>query len=74
MTERGCGEEAGEQTSDLMDKKRVRRRGARGKLAKDSDARTGSKRLDVNATRVEGKLLHLIRGGLPERDRNQQKP
>jgi hypothetical protein len=64
---RECGEEAGEQNSDLMDKNRVRRRGVRGKLASDSDARKGSKQLHVNAARIEGKLSHLIRGGLSQR-------
>jgi len=58
------GEEAGEQTLDLMDKNRVTRHRARGKLASDSDARKGPKRLYVNAAGLGGKLSHLIRGGL----------
>ena len=62
MSERG--EEAGEQSLDLMDKNCVRRRGAMGELASDSKARKGSKRPYVNAARIRGKLSHLIRGGL----------
>ncbi len=62
MSERG--EEAGEQSLDSMDKNCVRRRGAPGELAQDSEARKGSKRPYVNAARVRGKLWHLIRGGL----------
>ena len=62
MSERG--EEAGEQSLDLMDKNCVRRRGAPGELASDSKAPKGSKRPYVNAARVRGKLSHLIRGGL----------
>ena len=58
------GEEAGEQTLDLTDRNCVRRRVARGELAKDSEARKGPKRPHVNAARVRGKLLHLIRGDL----------
>ena len=42
-----------------MDKNRVRRREVPGKLAKDSDAPTGSKWLHVNAARTEGKLSSL---------------
>lgn len=64
---RVCGEEAGGQNSDLMDKNRVRRREVRGELASDSNAQKGSKQLHVNAARVEGKLSYLIRGGLPQR-------
>ena len=62
MSERG--EEAGEQNLDSMDKNCVRRRGALGELAADSEAQKGSKRLYVNAARVRGKLSYLIRGGL----------
>jgi hypothetical protein len=47
-----------------MDKNCVRRRGAPGELAIDSEAQKGSKRLYVNAARVRGKLSYLIRGGL----------
>jgi hypothetical protein len=65
MIVRLCGEEAGEQNPDLMDKNRVKRHEARGKLATDSDARKGPKRLDVNAAGIGGKTSHLIRGGLP---------
>ncbi len=61
------GEEAGEQNLDLMDKNRVKRHGALGKLARDSEAQKGSKRLDVNAAGVRGKSWHLIRGGLSKR-------
>ena len=60
------GEEAGEQNLDLTDKNCVRRRGARGKLARDSEARKGPKRLHVNAARVRGKLSYLIRGDLSD--------
>ena len=59
------GEEAGEQDLDLTDRNCVRRRGARGELAQDSEARTGPKRPPVNAARIRGKLSHLIRGDLP---------
>ena len=62
MSERG--EEAGGQNLDLMNKNRVKRHGAPGELARDSEAQTGSKRLDVNAAGVRGKSLHLIRGDL----------
>ena len=58
------GEEAGEQNLDLTDRNWVGRRGARGELAADSEARKGPKRPRVNAARVRGKLSHLIRGGL----------
>ena len=66
------GEEAGEQNTsaslsaglDLMDKNRVKRRGAPGELAKGSKAQRGSKRLDVNAAGFSGKSWHLIRGDL----------
>ena len=69
------GEEAGEQKPDLMDKNRIRRRGARGKLARDSDARKGPKRLHVNAAGIGRKLSYLIRGGLPFFfGRSQQRP
>ena len=61
------GEEAGEQNLDLMDKNRVKRHGAPGKLARDSEAQKGSKRLDVNAAGVRGKSWYLIRGGLSKR-------
>ena len=47
-----------------MNKNCVRRRGAPGELAKDSEAQKGSKRLYVNAARIRGKLSYLIRGGL----------
>lgn len=67
---RGCGEEAGEQTSDLMDKNRVKRREASGELASDSDAQEGSKRLDVNAARVEGKLSFLSGEVSPEGEKS----
>lgn len=49
-----------------MNKNRVERHGAPGKLAKDSKAQAGSKRLNANAARVRGKLSNLNRGGLPE--------
>ena len=52
------------QNLDWMDKNCVRRRGAPGELAIDSEARKGSKRLYVNAARIRGKLSYLIRGGL----------
>jgi hypothetical protein len=68
------GEEAGEQNLDLMDKNRVQRHGALGKLAKGSKAQTGSKRLDVDAAGVRGKSWHLIRGDLPKAGRSQQRP
>ncbi len=68
------GEEAGEQNLDSMNKNRVERHGAPGKLATDSKAQTGSKRLDVNAAGVRGKLSHLIRGDLPKEGRSQQRP
>jgi len=58
------GKEAGEQNLDLTDRKCVRRRGARGELAKGSEARKGPKRPPVDAARVRGKLSHLIRGDL----------
>ena len=47
-----------------MDKNCVRRHGAPGELAVDSEALKGSKRLHVNAARIRGKLLYLILGGL----------
>ena len=47
-----------------MNKNRVERHRAVGKLAKDSEAQRGSKRLYVNAARVRRKLSHLNRGGL----------
>ncbi len=59
-----CGKEAGAQNLDWMDKNCVRRRGAPGELARDSEAPKGSKRLYVNAARIRGKLSHLIRGDL----------
>ncbi len=59
-----CGEEAGEQNLDWMDKNCVKRRGVRDELAKDSEVQKGSKQLCVNAARVRGKQSHLIRGGL----------
>jgi hypothetical protein len=43
------------QNLDWMDKNCVRRRGAPGQLANDSEAPKGSKRLYVNAARVRGK-------------------
>ena len=52
------------QNLDLMDKNCVRRRGAPGELASDSEALKGSKQLHVNAARVRGKLSCLIRGDL----------
>ena len=58
------GEEAGGQNLDLMNKNRVERHGAPGELARDSKAQRGSKRLDVNAAGIRGKLWHLIRGDL----------
>jgi hypothetical protein len=64
VSESERGEEAGGQNLDLMDKNRVKRHGAPGKLARDSKAQRGSKWLDVNAARVRGKLSHLIRGDL----------
>ena len=57
------GEEAGEQNLDLMDKNRVERHGAPGKLARSNNAQKGSKRLDVNAAGVRGKISHHIRVG-----------
>ena len=62
MSERG--EEAGAQTPDLMNKNRVARHGARGKLASDSDAQKGPERLDVDAAGLGGKISNLIRGDL----------
>ena len=59
-----CGEEAGEQNLDWMDKNCVKRRGVRDELARDSEVQKGSKQLCVNAARVRGKRSHLIRGGL----------
>ena len=59
-----CGEEAGEQNLDWMDKNCVKRRGVRDELARDSEVQKGSKQLCVNAARVRGKQFHLIRGGL----------
>jgi hypothetical protein len=53
------------QALDLMDRNRVERHGAPGKLARDSEAQEGSKRLDVNAAGVRRKSSHLIRGDLP---------
>jgi len=47
-----------------MDKNCVGRRGALGELASNSEAPKGSKRLDVNAARIRGKLSNLIRGDL----------
>jgi hypothetical protein len=47
-----------------MDKNCVRRHGALGKLALDSETQKGSKRLYVDAARVRGKLSYLIRGDL----------
>ena len=64
VSESERGEEAGEQNLDLMNKNRVRRHGAPGKLARGSEAQEGSERLDVNAAGVRGKSWHLIRGGL----------
>lgn len=49
-----------------MNKNRVERHRGRGKLAKDSKAQRGSKRLYVNAARVRRKLSNLNRGGLSE--------
>ena len=68
------GEEAGEQNLDLMDKNRVERHGAPGKLARGSETQRGSKRLDVYTAGVRGKSWHLIRGDLSKKDRSQQKP
>ncbi len=59
-----CGEEAGGQNSDLMDKNRVKRHEVRGKLARDSKAQTGLKQHHVNVAGLEGKLSNLIRVGL----------
>ena len=59
-----CGEEAGEQNLDWMDKNCVKRRGVRDELATGSEVQKGSKQLYVNAVRVRGKRSHLIRGGL----------
>ena len=58
------GKEAGVQNLDLMNKNCVRRRGAPGELARDSEVLKGSKRLYVNAARIRGKLSYLIRGDL----------
>ena len=52
------------QSLDLMNKNCVERHGAPGKLAKDSEALRGPKRLDVNAARLRRKKSHLIRGDL----------
>jgi len=60
----GCGEEAGEQNSDLTDRNHVKRQGVRGKLAQDSKAQKGLKWHFVNVAGIEGKLSNLIRGGL----------
>ena len=66
MSASECGEEAGEQNLDWMDKNCVKRRGVRDDLAKDSEVQKGSKQLCVNAARIRGKQSHLIRGGLSE--------
>ena len=67
------GEEAGGQNLDLMNKNHVKRHGAPGELATDSEAQRGSKWLDVNVAGVRGKSWHLIRGDLPETGRSQQR-
>ena len=59
-----CGEEAGEQNLDWMDKNCVERQGVPDELARDSKVQKGSKQPNVNAARVRGKISHLIRGGL----------
>ena len=66
MSASECGEEAGEQNLDWMDKNCVKRRGVRDELATDSEVQKGSKQLCVNAARIRGKQSHLIRGGLSE--------
>ena len=48
-----------------MNKNCVERQKVRDKLARDSEVQKGSKQPYVNAARVRGKLLDLIRGGLP---------
>jgi hypothetical protein len=50
-----------------MDKNRVERHGAPGKLATDSETQAGSKRHYVNVAGVRRKSSHLIRGDLPRR-------
>jgi hypothetical protein len=57
-----------------MDKNRVRRREVPGKLARDSDALTGSKRLHVNAAGTEGKLSFLSGEIFAQMGRSQQRP
>jgi hypothetical protein len=47
-----------------MNKNCVERHRVRDKLATDSEVQKGSKQPDVNAARVRGKKLNLIRGGL----------
>ncbi len=47
-----CGEEAGEQSPDLMDKNHVMRHGMRGKLTNGSNAQTGLKQFHVNVARL----------------------
>jgi len=47
-----CGEEAGGQNPDLMDKNRVKRHRMRGKLAQGSEAQKGSKQSYVNTARL----------------------
>jgi len=48
-----------------MNKNCVERRRVRDELARDSKVQKGSKQPYVNAVRIRGKLLYLIRGGLP---------
>ena len=69
-----CGEEAGEQNLDWMDKNCVKRRGVRDELARDSEVQKGSKQLYVNAARIRGKQSYLIRGGLQRGGRSQPRP
>jgi len=57
-----------------MNKNRVERHGMPDELASDSEVQKGFKQSHVNAARLRGKLSYLIRGGLPETGRSQQRP
>jgi hypothetical protein len=59
-----CGEEAGEQNLDWMNKNCVGRHKVPDELATDSEVQKGSKQPYVNAARIRGKLSYLIRGDL----------
>ena len=55
-----------------MNKNFVKRHRERGKLAKDGEAQREPKRTGVNGARVRGKLLHLIRGDLQEKQESAE--